>query len=164
MQILQELQLCVLKATTVITNFGVTIQQRERLQTAGATMLKLRAAVCLLAAACSLHVVRSVAVNQTVNQTVTHNAELYRYLTALENNKTFYYEPVDPAYYAGINNNSIIEFNGTFYEDLNGTFYALQRQANGTFILPSNESGIVESSSADGKYVWSCQQTLLSSP
>lgn len=110
------------------------------------------AAACLLVAACSLRFVRSqtVAINSTGNQTVTHNAVLYQYLSALENNKTFYYEPVDPRYYAGINDNSIIEFNGTFYEDLNGTFYALQRLANGTFILPANGTGIVESSNADG--------------
>ena len=93
---------------------------------------------------------QTVAVNSTGNQTVTHNAVLYQYLEALEKNQTFYYEPVDAGYYAGINNNSIIEFNGTFYEDLNGTFYALQQLANGTFILPANESGITESSNVDG--------------
>lgn len=126
------------------------------------TMLTSRAAVCLLLSACSLRLVRSqtVALNSTGNQTVTHNAVLYQYLTALENNQTFYYEPVDPRYYAGINNNSIIEFNGTFYEDLNGTFYALQRLANGTFILPSNESGIVEAANADGKSVKSTRQPV----
>ena len=101
-------------------------------------------AVALLVLASCLHVCRAQAANSTTKT-------LYQYLTALEQNKTFYYEPVDRAYYASINNNSIIEFNGTFYEDLNGTFYALQRQANGTFILPANESGIAEGLTADGK-------------
>ena len=98
----------------------------------------------LLAVASCLHVCRA----QTANSTTK---TLYQYLLAMEQNQTFFYEPADPGYYASINNNTIIEFNGTFYEDLNGTFYALQREANGTFVLPANESGIAEGLSADGK-------------
>lgn len=76
--------------------------------------------------------------------------DLFDYLTALAHNQTFYYEPADAEYYLKINNNSIIEFNGTFYEDLNGTFYKLEKEANGTFILPANDTAITESSNVDG--------------
>ncbi|DBA75362.1 TPA: hypothetical protein ACH3X1_010629 [Trebouxia sp. C0004] len=100
----------------------------------------------LLVSACSLQVCRAAAAEASPSPL----PDLFDYLTDLAKNQTFYYEPVDPAYYLKINNNSIIEFNGTFYEDLNGTFYQLQREANGTFILPSNESAITESANADG--------------
>ncbi|KAL3143651.1 hypothetical protein ABBQ38_002447 [Trebouxia sp. C0009 RCD-2024] len=98
-------------------------------------------AVALLALGSCIHVCR--AQNSTTKT-------LYQYLTALEHNQTFYYEPADPGYYASINNNTIIEYNGTFYEDLNGTFYALQRQANGSFTIPANATGIAEGLSPDG--------------
>ena len=100
----------------------------------------------LLVSACSLQVCSAAAAEASPSPL----PDLFDYLTDLAKNETFYYEPVDPAYYLKINNNSIIEFNGTFYEDLNGTFYQLQREANGTFVLPSNESAITESASADG--------------
>ena len=100
----------------------------------------------LLLLACGLHVCRS-----AQEEAVAPLPDLFDYLTALAHNQTFYYEPVDPGYYLRINNNSIIEFNGTFYEDLNGTFYQLQREANGTFILPANGTAITESANADGK-------------
>ena len=99
----------------------------------------------LLVSACSLQVCSGAA-----GASPSPLPDLFDYLTDLAKNQTFYYEPVDPAYYLKINNNSIIEFNGTFYEDLNGTFYQLQREANGTFVLPSNESAITESANADG--------------
>ena len=99
-------------------------------------------AVALLALGSCLHVCK--AQNSTTNT-------LFQYLTALEENRTFYYEPANPAYYAAINNNTIIEFNGTFYEDFNGTFYALQRQANGTLYVPQNATAITEGENADGK-------------
>lgn len=101
-------------------------------------------AVALLALGSCIHVCR--AQNSTTKT-------LYQYLTALEQNQTFYYEPADPGYYASINNNTIIEYNGTFYEDLNGTFYALQRQANGSFTIPANATGIAEGLSPDGEFV-----------
>lgn len=100
----------------------------------------------LLVSACSLQVCNAAAAEASPSPL----PDLFDYLTDLAKNQTFYYEPVDPAYYLKINNNSIIEFNGTFYEDLNGTFYQLQREANGTFVLPSNESAITESDNADG--------------
>lgn len=101
-------------------------------------------AVALLALGSCLHVCK--AQNSTTKT-------LFQYLTALEENRTFYYEPANPAYYAAINNNTIIEFNGTFYEDFNGTFYALQRQANGTLYVPQNATAITEGENADGKFV-----------
>lgn len=104
-------------------------------------MLTRFVAGALLAVTCTLHVVSG----------QTNHSVLYQYLTALEQNQTFYYEPADRGYYQKINNNTIIEFNGTFYEDLNGTFYELQRQANGSFILPANGTSITESSNADGE-------------
>ncbi len=100
----------------------------------------------LLVSACSLQVCSAAAAEASPSPL----PDLFDYLTDLAKNQTFFYEPVDPAYYLKINNNSIIEFNGTFYEDLNGTFYQLQREANGTFVLPSNESAITESANADG--------------
>ena len=100
----------------------------------------------LLVSACSLQICSAAAAGASPSPL----PDLFDYLTDLAENQTFYYEPVDPAYYLKINNNSIIEFNGTFYEDLNGTFYQLQREANGTFVLPSNDTAITESASADG--------------
>lgn len=111
---------------------------------AAAMRTGLLGAVALLALGSCLHVCR--AQNSTTKT-------LYQYLTALEQNQTFYYEPVDPAYYASINNNTIIEYNGTFYEDLNGTFYELQRQANGSFFIPANATGIAEGLNPDGEFV-----------
>lgn len=99
-------------------------------------------AVALLALGTCLHVCKA---QNTTTQT------LFQYLTALEQNRTFFYEPANAGYYASINNNTIIEFNGTFYEDFNGTFYALQRQANGSLIIPANATAIVESGNADGQ-------------
>ncbi len=99
----------------------------------------------LLLLGCSLHVCRAAAAASP-----SPLPDLFDYLTDLAKNQTFYYEPADPEYYLRINNNSIIEFNGTFYEDLNGTFLQLVREANGTFIVPSNESAITESSNVDG--------------
>lgn len=99
-------------------------------------------AVALLALGSCLHICKA---QNTTTQT------LFQYLTALEQNRTFFYEPANPGYYASINNNTIIEFNGTFYEDFNGTFYALQRQANGSLVIPANATAIVESGNADGQ-------------
>lgn len=110
----------------------------------------LREAVALLALGTCLHVCK--AQNSTTKT-------LYQYLTALEEERTFYYEPANPAYYASINNNTIIQFNGTFYEDFNGTFYALQRQADGKFIIPDNATGIAEGLSADGEFISQLLQT-----
>ena len=100
--------------------------------------------VALLALGSCLHVCK--AQNSTTKT-------LFQYLTALEENRTFYYEPANPAYYASINNNTILLFNGTFYEDFNGTFYALQRQANGTFYVPQNETAITEGDNPDGEFL-----------
>ena len=104
----------------------------------------------LLVFACSLQVCRAAAAAASPSPL----PDLFDYLTDLAENKTFYYEPADPAYYLSINNNTIIEFNGTFYEDLNGTFYALQKEANGSFVKASaNESAITESDDPDGALI-----------
>lgn len=88
---------------------------------------------------------------------------LFQYLTALEQNRTFFYSPANPGYYASINNNTIIEFNGTFYDNFNGTFYELQRQANGSLIIPANATAIAESGNADGQSLLQSAGSTLSS-
>ena len=66
----------------------------------------------------------------------------------------FTYEPTAPNFYKLINNITYFEFNGTYYEELNGTFVpAIASTVNGTFTLkPATQ---IEAAGTDGN-VSSC--------
>lgn len=61
----------------------------------------------------------------------------------------FYYEPIAPNFYKLINNITYFEFNGTYYEELNGVFVpAIASTVNGTFTLKPATS--IEAAGTDG--------------
>jgi hypothetical protein len=62
----------------------------------------------------------------------------------------FTYEPTSPNFYKLINNITYYEFNGTYFEELNGTFVpAIESTVNGTFtLLPATS---IEAAGTDGE-------------
>jgi hypothetical protein len=85
-----------------------------------------------------------------------NRSELFNYLTALATSGKYYYEPVAPEYYANTSTAEdliILEYNGTFYEALNNTFYEVTRDSNGTFQLANPGSAGIESASTDGQHL-----------
>ena len=62
----------------------------------------------------------------------------------------FTYEPIAPNFYKLINNITYFEFNGTYYEELNGVFVpAIASTVNGTFTLKPATS--IEAAGTDGE-------------
>ena len=61
----------------------------------------------------------------------------------------FSFEPKSPTFYKLVNNITYYEFNGTYFEELNGTFVpALASTVNGTFtLLPATS---IEAAGTDG--------------
>lgn len=61
----------------------------------------------------------------------------------------FTYEPIAPNFYKLINNITYFEFNGTYYEELDGVFVpAIASTVNGTFTLKPATS--IEAAGTDG--------------
>lgn len=62
----------------------------------------------------------------------------------------FTYEPIAPNFYKLINNITYFEFNGTYYEELDGVFVpAIASVVNGTFTLKPATS--IEAAGTDGE-------------
>ncbi len=62
----------------------------------------------------------------------------------------FSYEPIEPAFYKLINNITYFEFNGTYFEELDGVFVpAIASVVNGTFTLKPATS--IEAAGTDGE-------------